>query len=306
MSVGNAQLRRPASVRLQAESIGCRVPVHGRRGRVEAVFDSAWLVAMDGGGLVAVLANHAGNVAHGVRLTAGAWSASAVRQAMPVRIDAQRMTIDGGAVVIELSDARSWRTGLRPGLCATNVSLAAAAALLCDALRDRAPRCGSSFLAAVLDQAAGDPALARRVAAILPRLAHAARMHDGETALDLVARLIGLGPGLTPAGDDFVVGWLAGLALSAARPAQAAFLRSLCAGIPPLASATTGVSRQHLEDACALEFSERLADLCLAIAAGAGSPLFARRVDTQLQVGATSGADAAAGLVFALRDCAAS
>jgi hypothetical protein len=118
-----------------------------------------------------------------------------------------------------------------------------------------------------------------------------------------VGQLVGLGPGLTPAGDDFLIGWLAGLALRAGAPPQREFLRDLCAGIAPLGSATTSVSRQHLEDACALAFSERLSDLCLAIGDAAPAPTLACAVAALVRVGASSGADAAAGLLFALFDC---
>jgi hypothetical protein len=70
----------------------------------------------------------------------------------------------------------------------------------------------------------------------------------------------------------------------------------------PLQAKTTLVSWQHLDDARDLLFSERLADLCVTIAAGARSALLATRLDAQLAVGASSGADAAAGLLFALRE----
>ena len=77
----------------------------------------------------------------------------------------------------------------------------------------------------------------------------------------------------------------------------------MCGEIALLRQATTSVSRQHLEDACALLFSERLLGVCVAIADGAPAPKLALRVAAQLAVGATSGADAAAGLMFALFEC---
>src|SRR5262249_17823350 len=135
---------------------------------------------------------------------------------------------------------------------------------------------------------------------VLPQLMEATRSQDSRAALDLLARLIGLGPGLTPAGDDFIIGWLAGLALTTRTSAQNAFLEAICHGVERLAQATTFVSRQHLRDACALMFSERLSDLCVAIAFGEPQPVLASRVTAQIAIGASSGADAAGGLIFAL------
>jgi len=121
--------------------------------------------------------------------------------------------------------------------------------------------------------------------------------------LSLLLQLIGLGPGLTPAGDDFIIGWMAGLALSARTEVQLSFLQAMCAGIENLAQATTSVSRAHLRDACAMMFSERLSDLCVAIAKGEPTAILEAHVAAQVAVGASSGADAAAGLMFALPPC---
>jgi Protein of unknown function (DUF2877) len=145
--------------------------------------------------------------------------------------------------------------------------------------------------------------LATRISGVLLQLEPATRAGDPAAALRPVAQLVGLGPGLTPAGDDFIIGWLAGLTLTATTPERKEFLHAMCSGIRRLRFATTSVSSQHLDDACALMFSERLSDLCTAIAAGAPPPVLAARVAAQLAVGATSGADAAAGLMFALFYC---
>jgi hypothetical protein len=134
-------------------------------------------------------------------------------------------------------------------------------------------------------------------------LSVATQRHDRHQALSLLARLIGLGPGLTPAGDDFIIGWLAGLTLLAHSAAELAFLRAMGAGIAELAKATTSVSRAHLSDAGAFLFSERLSDLCVAVARGNPRPMLDLHVGAQLAVGASSGADAAAGLLFALLRC---
>src|SRR5262249_51641327 len=137
----------------------------------------------------------------------------------------------------------------------------------------------------------------------LPRLMNATRSRDGNAALVVLSELIGLGPGLTPAGDDFIVGWLAGLALSARASAQIAFLEAICRGVENLAHTTTFVSPQHLRDGCAFMFCERVSDRCVCVALGEPKCTLARHVAAQIAVGASAGADAAAGLMFALLEC---
>jgi len=290
---------------MRAETIGSRVPRRHCSGRVEAVFENACNVALDAGGLVTVLAPHAGNVAHGVRLSNDVRFEVRMRRGMPVRIEEDWIDFDSGAAMVGLTAARLWASALRPGCCEWNSRSDRAAAIVRDLLRREAALRGSEFLTVVLRME--DPAtpLAVRIAPILASLAHCTHARDRAGALRQVARLIGLGPGLTPAGDDFIIGWLAGLALRAGNAPQREFLHYICAGIAPLGSATTSVSRQHLEDACALAFSERLSDLCLAIGDAALGPRLATTVAAVLRVGASSGADAAAGVLFALFDCAA-
>lgn len=288
---------------ISADAIGSRVPRKRCEGRVEAVFEHACNVALEAGGLVTMLAPRAGNVAHGIRLSRALRFDVHLRRGMPVHVEKDRIHFDAGAVAVELAGARTWASGFGPGSCERNPRSIRAAAMARDLLGREATVRGSEFLARALRVDGLSTPLAARIAPVFAALARAARALDCAAALRQVAHLVGLGPGLTPAGDDFIIGWLAGLALRAGAPPQRSFLQDLCAGIAPLGSATSSVSRQHLEDACALAFSERLADLCLAIGEAAPAPRLACAVAAQVQVGASSGADAAAGLMFALFDC---
>ena len=289
---------------MRADTIGSRVPRRHCRGRVEAVFEKACNVALDAGGLIAVLAPQAGNVAHGIRLSRDLRFDFHLRRGMPVRVEEDCVDFDAGAVAVRLAGARTWASAFRPGRCKWTPRAMRAAARARDLLGREAAIRSSEFLACVLRMEGPATPLAVRIAPILASLAHCTHARDRAGALRQLAQLIGLGPGLTPAGDDFIIGWLAGLALQAGTPPQRAFLQDLCTGIAPLGSATTSVSRQHLEDACALAFSERLSDLCLAIGDAAHGPGLATAVAAVVQVGASSGADAAAGVLFALFDCA--
>jgi Protein of unknown function (DUF2877) len=62
-------------------------------------------------------------------------------------------------------------------------------------------------------------------------LARPAREPDAHGALLVLQELVSLGPGLTPAGDDFMIGWLAGLTLTARSPSERTFLAAVCTDI---------------------------------------------------------------------------
>jgi hypothetical protein len=294
----------PVGRAIAAETIGCRVARTSRNGRVQAVFEHACNLEMDDGALVTVLARQAGNVAHGIRLPDRLPEDIQLRAVMLIHIDAERLIFETVPLQVMLATARIWVPELRLGMCdwEDERSLAAATFVRDLLRRDAASSC-SEFLANALRSHRGPTLLTARLSAVLRQLGPATRGRDCAGASRAVAQLIGLGSGLTPAGDDFIIGWLAALTLTANTRERLQFLHAMRDAISRLRFATTSVSRQHLDDACALMFSERLSDLCVAIAVGAPAPTLASRLSAQLAVGATSGADAAAGLTFGLFDC---
>jgi hypothetical protein len=76
-------------------------------------------------------------------------------------------------------------------------------------------------------------------------LADACRALDRERATRHAERLIGWGEGLTPAGDDFLVGLIAGLdALASGDPRRRSFLEAVAATLVRDASRTTPIASQ--------------------------------------------------------------
>jgi hypothetical protein len=133
------------------------------------------------------------------------------------------------------------------------------------------------------------------------RLAAAARMLCPERAASAVDRLIGRGPGLTPAGDDVVAGFLGGLwSALGADPARRAFVGALGVAVARAADATCTISRVYLDHACAGRLAEPHADLRRAIAAGGAAPIIGDAMAKALGVGHTSGEDGALGLLLGL------
>lgn len=291
----------PRSARLfVAESVGCRVVKALRYGFVAAVFNKACIVEMDGESIVSVLAQEAGQVAHGIRLREYGEFFRYTRVGVPAVLDDKGLTLGDGEASVIYGTAPVWRSRIRPRWENSNRCAGEGTEQLFQLLYSHAVNGGSDFLAATLVPGRRTTQLATRLSAVLPALTRATRMLDPDAVLVCLRHLIGLGPGLTPAGDDFVVGWLAGVTLAGGQCLERVRLRSIAAGIEALSSATTPVSRQHIADACAFEFSERLSDVCWALYERAPLPVLAAHLAAQLAVGATSGMDAAAGLAFAL------
>lgn len=126
-------------------------------------------------------------------------------------------------------------------------------------------------------------------------LAEGVRRRAPETFLAGALGLVGLGEGLTPAGDDCLVGALAVMHRFArswlrAHPEMTAAVQSRAA------TATTFIAREFIAHALAGRFAESLIDLLTAESAhGVG-----RAAAQVLQSGATSGADTLCGIRLAL------
>lgn len=115
-------------------------------------------------------------------------------------------------------------------------------------------------------------------------------LRTGEGELDaLLIRFIGRGEGLTPAGDDFLLG--VSLVLNHWRFAHAAALN---AALPPLLDRTTDISRAMLEQGC----DSRYSALLLALVTGA-SETWPQAIVRVATYGHSSGHDMLAGILTA-------
>jgi hypothetical protein len=137
---------------------------------------------------------------------------------------------------------------------------------------------------------AGD---ARQPGVALPAgLVDAWRACDLPVVITYARGLVGLGPGLTPSGDDLLSGMLAAFRVLGGDPA---FADAAGAALATLATArTTSISATLLRLAGAGQVAQEAAGVLLAIAAG--EPL-EQVLHTLLGIGHTSGADLAAGIL---------
>jgi hypothetical protein len=133
----------------------------------------------------------------------------------------------------------------------------------------------------------GPPPLTARAQAAIAVIRQNRAPLNRSSILVAVAELAGLGPGLTPAGDDFLVGFLAALWAGGAQDDRQVALEIAAAAVPR----TTRLSGSWLQHAGAGHFAEPWHDLIAALNQQERNPL-QQATQRLLNTGATSGADA--------------
>ena len=253
-------------------------------GRVRAVFERSAYVEL-GGQWICIGGERLGCGP----LNALVASADAIRRALatlvqdrPVRGTWPRFRTDHAQ--IDFTQAVHWQPAL-PGLPIDRARLARGVIWMQRAARARIPRDGLAFLVA---GDSGTGALAKSAAAAASAL-QAWIPFPSLPPPDALRQIIGLGPGLTPSGDDFLGGAL--VALHALGKWDVA--RTLGDWLLPLCErATHPVSVAHLEAASQGDGGEAL-HACLVALADDRDPDDA--LDAIAAVGHTSGWDALAG-----------
>ena len=138
-------------------------------------------------------------------------------------------------------------------------------------------------------------------AATVAALRDACRALDVEAAVRHATRLIGWGEGLTPAGDDFLIGLLAGLDPFVASDDRRDRLRSAVAAlVTSSARRTTPIAAHYLKLAAGGHYNEPLVGLRNALLAEDDWRVVDGALRRALAIGASSGADTARGLVAGL------
>jgi len=143
--------------------------------------------------------------------------------------------------------------------------------------------------------------LDREAAPVLRALADATRSLDAGEATAVLDRLVGWGEGLTPAGDDFIVGWYASLeVLADNRDDRFRFLRALSGAIVQRTGRTTPIAAHCLRLAAHGHFNDDVVGLRNAFLGSSDCATFEAALHRALDAGATSGADLVTGIIAGL------
>lgn len=276
-------------MRFAALSLGAGMPAGDFAGRIAAVHHRVCVLLLIDESTLTVATPAIGRLPRSITLDAPAEFTFLDIVAVGAHTAARSgiLRIGGSALSIDLRSAIGWRSRLGD--------------LWLDGARDGVVRALETARVALQQDGRGD-ALVRTAGARLTALATATRMLDAAAAGDSISGLIGLGEGATPAGDDYLVGYFAGLWACVERNvARMTFIAALGEPLRRSMPRTSRVSRAYLEAAIDGEVSERLFDLASRIATGSDDGAVRRATATALAVGHSSGA---CGLLGFLQACA--
>ena len=201
----------------------------------------------------------------------------------------------GGRLRVDCAAARRLAARPAPPLRGDGERWRAGVALL-QALQERAAT--DLRIAPLLSEASPSGAMGERLTQAALDLGRGARAGRLEAMRGAAARLVGLGQGLTPAGDDFLCGFLAaGHCRAAAGLADTQLLTSFAEAVRQRLGQTTDISAAFLRDAAAGRVSQPLAELAEACCGEPGRDLEGALMRLAA-IGHSSGLDAATGFFY--------
>ena len=279
-------VRPPSVVRLSAISLSSRISWlldHALRGSIIATFSRSCYIELDG----RIIAVVGAELLNGPLNLIVALPSGATLIDVPVGAAAEvrgRVLEIAGRWRVDAALAQLWNPRLTPIVPAPGLGQRLAS------------------IQAVLDADAPQESLARaegrprRATDGMVRLATALRRGDVALAGRAAHDLAGLGPGLTPSGDDVLAGTL--LAVALLGPAHAdRFRESITTSVR---GRTTRISEAYLEAAAAGEAGEAWHRLLIVLRRDEGETDLRDAVRRILAFGETSGADMLAGFLLAM------
>ena len=263
--------------------------------RVQSVYRSV-LNITTADGLLTVASPESGGLPNGILADLGPdWRALGLHPGMVVTASDATIRVRGAELEIQFEAAPRWSPRFAPS---TRAAEAAAARWRWRTASTRTvarARASSGGLGRLLETGVDDGTATMEVARpIVARLIAALETGDRSRAAEVAARLVGLGPGLTPSGDDLLVGVEA--ALHALDQPSAGFI-ALAMG--DVEARTTPLAATLLRHAAAGEFAERLHAL-LAALVGSDDQAIPAAIDRAVAWGATSGTDCLIGVLIGL------
>lgn len=270
--------------RLSAISIGSRVTPLRVQGTIHSVFTDACNVENAEGEIFTFLTSRTPDQPGGIRLVTPPDFSFGDDLVAGDRVSCQPVAIEvpvrGFSIDLRHADVWSRRLPMaRNGLAASKWQAAAAAFLV---ISRHGVEARPSMMIPPWDLA-------------VP-LTGAVSKKNWEKARGAMRMLIGCGPGLTPWGDDFVAGFIAGYECLSGSGGEGALtrLRTLCS---ERVATTSDIGRSILRDAIAGLYGSPVYDLCEAILHPESSLDISRQVRSHMDIGDSSGEANAYGIL---------
>ena len=288
---------------LQALTIGCAVPLRGFDATVHSVFQSSLNLQLRRvNRLLTLTVSSEDDLPQGIRLDAPkGFTFEKFQMGEPAVCRDGLLYLENTSLTIQLHGARHYECDL-PALMVdiSNPAIFAVWHTVWDTLNRRQRLSEAEIIAEEIFDESARGKVSRKAGEAMRDLLRATQKHEVRVATS-VRSLIGLGSGLTPSGDDLLVGYLAGLwSTMQGEDERLQFIASLGKRILRLSRRTNDISRTYLYHAARGQVSSRLANLATAISRGENAERFLEIAETAMSVGHTSGMDAVTGLLAGL------
>ncbi len=300
-------------MRLYALSTGIEVPVGSFSGTIHSVFRSACNLRLEDEVLITLLSSEDCNAPWGIRLNSPPPFAFLrdVQIGQPVACRGGILRFGASDLSVSLQTAKRWHVDLKELGMGLGPDITRGWQAVWSVLKRHRRRDG---LSAMVDAPASGArilrnsptmgplgTLVRLKTRIIPDLLVATRDVQVSRVVIAIKPMIGLGPGLTPSGDDFIVGYLAGLwSTLGDDPTRLQFISSLERSLTEALTDTNPISRGHIKSAFHGHFSEPVSAVAQHVVRAGRLDGIQAVTRAALRVGHTSGADGLLGLLLGL------
>lgn len=287
-------------MKFNAVSIGVSVPQDDFDAVIQSVFDSSTnLRLMDKNRLITVLISDHYELPQGIRLDAKDAPLQSLTVGVRATCRSRILRFDSSPLTIDLRNAPIWEARLSH-IDITKPSTKQALSLVWKALNRGQRLKGTDLIAEDLLQSEKGSSLTRKLSQPVLELITATKHFDIQASAGAAQKMIGLGPGVTPSGDDILLGYLAGLWSVAGDDDQRfRFISNFGKALLSLAKETNEISRTYLYHAIHGQFSSSLIKLVNAFMEGSEERLRVAAKNA-MRVGHSSGMDSVTGLLIGL------
>jgi hypothetical protein len=287
-------------MQLHAASIGSTVPRENFDAWIQSVFDSAVNLRLaDEDRLITVLISDHYELPQGIRIAKRDNSFQSLTVGHQAASRGGVLRFGSSPLSIDMRAAHIWKCRVRD--LNTDMSLPTVQKAWSTSLNflTRGQRLKSTeIIADDLFQIGTGSALSQRMSRPVMQLIKSAQQFEVQGSAQAAEKMIGLGPGVTPSGDDILIGFLAGLwSMAGQHYKQLSFIRLFGNEIIKLAKQTSEISRTYLYHAAQGQFSSSLSMLAEAIATYGDVEQAAQEA---MRVGHSSGMDSVTGLLIGL------
>lgn len=286
---------------IRAVSIGEAVPRRDFGAVIHSAFDSAVNLRLEAEDrLITLLNSEVYELPQGIRVWTKDLPLKSLTSGLRASGKGGILRFDSSSLTVDLRGAPVWKCRVPElGLDMTSPVAREAWSTAWELLNKEQKIKNADILADVLFRLNRGSPLSQRISKPFRSLVASTRGFDMQGAVTAAKNMIGLGPGVTPSGDDILIGFLAGLwSVAGQNQGKLAFLHSFGAETIKLARQTSEISRTYIYHAAQGQFSSALSNLAEAIATNNNTEEVSH---SAMQVGHSSGMDSGTGLLIGLR-----